>query len=69
MGEPGGQFFAATPSPGLPGIPGGQILSFDGGEMHSCRYEETESYQVMETFINNREALIERLLKSENDEV
>jgi len=69
MAEQGAQFIAATHSPILLGIPGAEILSFDGGEMHSCRYEETESYQVMETFINNREALIERLLKSENDEV
>ena len=38
------------------------ILSFDDGEMHPCRYEDTESYQVTEMFINNREALTEHLL-------
>ena len=49
-------------SPILLGIPDADILSFDGGELHKCGYEETESYQVTEMFINNREALINRLL-------
>ncbi len=38
------------------------IISFDDGVMRRCSYEETESYQVMELFINHRERLIERLL-------
>lgn len=59
----GAQFIMATHSPILLGIPGAEILSFDGGRIHSCSYEETESYRVMEMFINNREQLLRRLLE------
>lgn len=45
-------------SPILLGLPGARILSFDDGEVHPCAYEETESYQVMEMFINSRELLL-----------
>lgn len=58
----GAQFFIATHSPILLGIPGAGILTFDSGRIHPCGYEETESYQVMEMFINNREQLLYRLL-------
>ena len=69
--EPGGvplelhqesQFFIVTHSPILLGIPDAQILSFDNGEIHECEYEDTDSYQVTELFINNREQLLKRLL-------
>lgn len=62
MAENGSQFIIASHSPILLGIPGAEIITFDEGEMKSCRYEETESYQVTEMFINNREILIDRLL-------
>lgn len=62
MAEEGAQFLIATHSPILLGIPGAEILSFDEGRIHPCAYEETESYQVTEMFINNREALVHRLL-------
>ena len=58
----GSQFFIVTHSPILLGLPGAEILSFDEGSIHPCEYEETESYQVMEMFINNRELLLARLL-------
>jgi predicted ATPase len=57
------QFIIVTHSPILLGIPGAEILSFDGGEIHPCEYEETDSYQVTEMFINNREQLLRRLLE------
>lgn len=63
MAEAGAQFLIATHSPILLGIPGAEILSFDEGQIHPCDYEDTESYQVTETFINHREALIRRLLE------
>ena len=56
------QFFIATHSPILLGLPGAEILNFDDGRIHPCGYEETDSYQVMEMFINNREQLLRRLL-------
>ena len=58
----GAQFIIATHSPILLGIPDAEIYSFDSGKVHLCGYEETESYQVTEMFINNREALLRRLL-------
>ena len=62
MAENGSQFIIASHSPILLGIPGAEIFSFDNGELHTCEYEETESYQVMEMFINNRDILTNRLL-------
>lgn len=62
MAENGSQFIIASHSPILLGIPGADIISFDEGVMRRCGYEETESYQVMEMFINHRERLIEGLL-------
>lgn len=62
MAEKGSQFIIASHSPILLGIPGADIISFDGGAVCRCGYEETESYQVMELFINDRERMIRRLL-------
>ncbi len=58
----GSQFIIVTHSPILLGMPDAEILSFDDGEIHACSYEETESYQVTEMFINNREQILKRLL-------
>ena len=59
----GAQFLIVTHSPILLGLPGADIYSFDSGSIHLCAYEDTESYQVMEMFINNRHALLNRLLE------
>ena len=53
-----------THSPILLGLPGAQIVSFDGGELRRVAYEETESYQITELFINNRERILHELLDS-----
>lgn len=58
------QFIIATHSPILLGIPGAEILSFDGGKIHPITYGETESYRVTEMFINNREHVLKRLLEN-----
>ena len=58
----GAQFIMATHSPILLGLPGAEILTFDDGPIHSCEYEDTDSYQVMSAFINHREQLLRRLL-------
>lgn len=57
------QFIIVTHSPILLGIPGAEIFSFDDGKLHTCKYEETDSYQVTEMFINNREQILSRLLQ------
>ena len=45
------------------GCPEAEILSFDGGSVHSCEYTETESYRITELFINDREKLIRLMLQ------
>lgn len=62
LAKQGAQFIIASHSPILLGIPNAQILSFDDGYIHECDYKDTESYQVTEMFINNREYLLRRLL-------
>ena len=61
----GAQFIIVTHSPILLGLPGAKILSFDDGQIHSCAYEETDSYQVTSLFINNREQILRRLLSEQ----
>ncbi len=62
MAEAGSQFIIVTHSPILLGIPDAEILSFDDEEIHSCTYEETDSYQVTKLFLENREMMLKRLL-------
>ena len=65
MAAAGSQFIIATHSPILLGIPDAEILTFDDGSVTACECDETESYQVMEMFINNRERLIRGLLNDD----
>ena len=58
----GAQFIIATHSPILLGTPGAEILSFDGGRIHPCEYEETDSYQITKMFIDDREGILRKLL-------
>ena len=62
----GAQFFIVTHSPILSGLPDATILSFDGGEIHRCTYEETSSYHITKLFINNRNQLLRQLLDEQN---
>ena len=57
----GAQFIIATHSPILLGIPNAQIFCFDNGKIHTCTYEETDSYKITEMFINNRKSLLQKL--------
>ncbi len=59
----GSQFFIATHSPILLAVPGAHILSFDEGTIHQVAYEETESYQITEIFIRNRDQILGQLLQ------
>lgn len=58
----GAQFLIVTHSPILLGLPEAEILCFDDGPLHACTYEETGSYQITEMFVNQREAILRRLL-------
>ena len=44
------------------GDPDAEILSFDRGTIHPTTYEETDSYQVTEMFLNHRRQILRRLL-------
>lgn len=57
----GSQFIIVTHSPILLGFPDADIFSFDGDCVHLCKYEETDSFQVTEMFLNNREQMLNRL--------
>lgn len=57
----GSQFVIVSHSPILLGYPDAAILSFDG-RIHPCTYEETDSYQITEMFINNRAQILRQLL-------
>lgn len=59
----GAQFFIVTHSVILSGIPDAEILSFDEGVLHTCAYEETESYKITEMFLNNKEMFLKKLLE------
>lgn len=61
----GSQFIIATHSPILTALPGAEILSFDGGEIHSVEYEDTETYRVTSLFINHREQVLRQLLNDD----
>ncbi len=61
------QFIIVTHSPILLGLPGAEILSFDGGPIHPCAYKETDSYIVTSMFMRNREQILRRLLESEDE--
>ncbi|MDD3279773.1 MAG: AAA family ATPase [Lachnospiraceae bacterium] len=61
LAQQGAQFIIVTHSPILLGLPESRIWSLDDKQIHVCKYEDTESYQVMELFINNREALLKQL--------
>ena len=59
----GSQFIIVTHSPILLGIPDSTIYTFDDGPIHPCSYEDTNSYQIMKMFINNKDDFLRRLLK------
>ena len=59
----GSQFFIVTHSPILLGLPGAQILAFDKGQIRQCEYEETDSYRITKSFVNNREGMLKIILE------
>lgn len=61
----GAQFFVASHSPILLGLPDAEILTFEEGRVHPCLYEETSSYRVTEMFIKNRRHLLHHLLEED----
>ena len=56
------QLIIATHSPILMAYPGATILEIADGELHRVQYEETEHYQVMRRFFQQRERMLRILL-------
>ncbi len=55
------QFIIASHSPILLGVPNAKILSFDDGKISEISYEETSSYRITKSFLNNRDQFIKNL--------
>lgn len=62
LSQNGSQFIIASHSPILLGIPEAEILSFSTEGVQVCDYLQTESYQLTEMFINNRQYFLNHLL-------
>ena len=65
MAEAGSQFIIVTHSPILLGVPDADILEFTENGIHPCEYEETESYRVTKLFIENRQRMLNQLLRED----
>ncbi len=61
----GAQFIIATHSPIILGYPNASILSFDGGRIHPCEYEDTESVSIMRLFLSDRGRILYDLLSAD----
>ncbi|MCR5177191.1 MAG: AAA family ATPase [Anaerovibrio sp.] len=61
----GAQFFIVTHSPILLGIPDAELISFDGGRLHGCKYEDTASYRITKLFMEERERVLYELRRQE----
>ncbi|MEE8807846.1 MAG: AAA family ATPase [Lactimicrobium sp.] len=61
----GSQFIIVSHSPILLGMPDAEILTFDDGPIHSCAYEQTDSYQITKMFIENRKRVLDLLLEDD----
>lgn len=66
--EDGSQCIIATHSPILLSFPGAALLSFDDGRIRPCTVEDTDSYRVMDTVINRRDALLHHLFDDHADD-
>ena len=61
--ENGSQFIIASHSPILLGYPEADIIDFDKEGLPRICYEDTDSYVLTKSFLNNRERILEELLK------
>ena len=63
--QEGAQFIIVSHSPILLGMPDAEIFSFDNGTIHPCQYEDTDSYVITKTFVNNRQHYLNQLLNED----
>ncbi len=50
----GSQYLIATHSPIILGVPGAQVISFDGGSVHEVSWHETDAVRVMRDYLAER---------------
>jgi len=55
------QFIIATHSPILMAYPDAEIISFDGGTLHSVKYEQLEHVNLTRDFLNDPQAFLRHL--------
>ncbi len=55
------QFIIATHSPILLAYPGAEIWSFDGGNIQTVEYKDTEHYKITKGFLDNPEQFLNKL--------
>lgn len=61
--NPNSQFIIATHSPILLAYPGAQIFSFDSPKLTEIKYEDTEPYQIVKSFLGNKEKFLKMLFE------
>ena len=59
------RFIIVSHSPILLGMPEAEIFSFDNGTIQPCQYEDTDSYVITKTLVNNRQQFLNQLLNEE----
>jgi predicted ATPase len=62
------QFLIATHSPILLAYPDAQILSFDGGRIHSIGYRETQPFQLVSRFLAAPERYLHALFAEDSEQ-
>lgn len=60
----GSQFIIITHSPILLAFPNADILNFSESGLKRISYEETESYKIIELFINHRDRILNNLFRN-----
>ena len=64
----GSQFIIITHSPILLAFPNADILNFSESGLKRISYEETESYRIMELFINHKDRILGNLFNNSEQE-
>lgn len=59
----GSQFIIVSHSPILLGTPNSEIYEFSSEGIKLIKYEETESYKIINSFINHKDIMIQELIK------
>lgn len=65
LAQNGSQFIIATHSPILLGMDEADIFSFDGDHIQPIAYEDTDSYLITKSFLNNRHKMLDNLYTDE----